>query len=61
VLGELVERNEAEMLKFRNFGKKSLQEIKAKLADLGLSLGMTLKDEIREAMTQRLAAQQKEE
>jgi DNA-directed RNA polymerase subunit alpha len=61
VLGELVEKNEAEMLKFRNFGKKSLQEIKAKLADLELSLGMTLKDEIREAMKQRLAVQQKED
>lgn len=61
VLGELVERNEGEMLKFRNFGKKSLQEIKAKLSDLGLSLSMTLKDEIREAMKQKLAAQYKED
>jgi DNA-directed RNA polymerase subunit alpha len=61
VLGELVEKNEAEMLKFRNFGKKSLQEIKAKLGDLGLSLSMTLKDEIREAMKQKLAAQHKED
>ena len=29
------------MLKYRNFGKKSLNEIKQKLAELGLSLGMT--------------------
>jgi DNA-directed RNA polymerase subunit alpha len=29
------------MLKFRNFGKKSLNEIKQKLEQLGLSLGMT--------------------
>ena len=41
VLGHLVEKNEAEMLKYRNFGKKSLNEIKDKLAELGLSLGMT--------------------
>ena len=30
------------MLEFRNFGKKSLNEIKAKLTDMGLSLGMDL-------------------
>ena len=30
------------MLEFRNFGKKSLNEIKAKLSDMGLSLGMDL-------------------
>ena len=29
------------MLKYRNFGKKSLNEIKQKLLELGLSLGMT--------------------
>ena len=39
-LGELVGRSEQEMLKYRNFGKKSLNEIKDKLEDLGLSLGM---------------------
>ena len=61
VLGELVEKSEGEMLKYRNFGKKSLQEIKAKLADHGLALGMALKDEIREALTQRLATQHKED
>jgi DNA-directed RNA polymerase subunit alpha len=61
VLGELVEKSEGEMLKYRNFGKKSLQEIKAKLADHGLALGMTLKDEIREALAQRLATQHKED
>jgi len=30
------------MLKYRNFGKKSLNEIKAKLSELALSLGMTI-------------------
>jgi DNA-directed RNA polymerase subunit alpha len=33
-------KSEAEMLKYRNFGKKSLNEIKDKLTSLGLSLGM---------------------
>lgn len=39
-LAELVAKSEAEILKFRNFGKKSLQEIKEKLAEHGLALGM---------------------
>ena len=33
-------KTEAEMLKYRNFGKKSLNEIKEKLQQLGLGLGM---------------------
>lgn len=41
-IAELVVMPESEMLKFRNFGKKSLNEIKAKLEDMGLSLGMDL-------------------
>lgn len=40
-VGELAQKSESEMLKYRNFGKKSLNEIKAKLEELGLSLGMT--------------------
>lgn len=39
-VGELCQKTEAEMLKYRNFGKKSLNEIKQKLVDMGLSLGM---------------------
>jgi len=39
---QLVERSEAEMLKTKNFGRKSLNEIKEILTDLGLSLGMKL-------------------
>lgn len=39
-VGQLAQKTEAEMLKYRNFGKKSLNEIKCKLAQLGLSLGM---------------------
>ncbi len=39
-VGQLAQKTEAEMLKYRNFGKKSLNEIKDKLAQLGLGLGM---------------------
>lgn len=38
-VGQLAMKSEAEMLKYRNFGKKSLNEIKDKLSQLGLSLG----------------------
>jgi DNA-directed RNA polymerase subunit alpha len=41
-IGELVQRTEAEMLKTKNFGRKSLNEIKEVLASMGLELGMTL-------------------
>jgi DNA-directed RNA polymerase subunit alpha len=41
-IGELVVMPESEMLTFRNFGKKSLSEIRKKLEGLGLSLGMDL-------------------
>jgi DNA-directed RNA polymerase subunit alpha len=39
-IGELVQRTEAELMKTKNFGKKSLQEIKDELNRIGLSLGM---------------------
>jgi DNA-directed RNA polymerase subunit alpha len=41
-VGELVQRTEQELLEIENFGRKSLNEIKAILAHLGLSLGMRL-------------------
>ena len=41
-IGELVQKSEAEMLKTKNFGRKSLKEIKEILAEMGLSLGMKL-------------------
>jgi DNA-directed RNA polymerase subunit alpha len=41
-IGELVQKNESEMLKTRNFGRKSLNEIKEILTEMGLSLGMNL-------------------
>ena len=43
-LGELVTRSEAEMLKTKNFGRKSLNEIKEILAGMGLSFAMKLDD-----------------
>ncbi|MDT8419146.1 MAG: DNA-directed RNA polymerase subunit alpha [Desulfuromonadales bacterium] len=42
LIGELVQKSEAEMLKTQNFGRKSLNEIKDILAEMGLSLGMKL-------------------
>jgi DNA-directed RNA polymerase subunit alpha len=45
-VGELGQKTEAEMLKYRNFGKKSLNEIKQKLEELGLSLGMTFEPDL---------------
>lgn len=40
LIGELVQKSEAEMLKTKNFGRKSLSEIKEILAEMGLGLGM---------------------
>ena len=47
-VGQLAMKTEAEMLKYRNFGKKSLNEIKEKLSALGLSLGMTFEPDLLE-------------
>jgi DNA-directed RNA polymerase subunit alpha len=60
-IGELVIMPESEMLKFRNFGKKSLNEIKAKLEEMGLSLGMDLsrfgitRDNVKQIVSEYLA------
>jgi len=48
-VGQLAMKTEAEMLKYRNFGKKSLNEIKEKLAALGLTLGMNIDPALLEA------------
>jgi len=45
-VGELAQKSEADMLKHRNFGKKSLQEIIDKLRELGLSLNMKFDPEL---------------
>jgi DNA-directed RNA polymerase subunit alpha len=41
-IGELVTKSESEMLKTKNFGRKSLNEIKDILMEMGLSLGMKI-------------------
>lgn len=43
-IGDLVSKTEPDLLKLKNFGKTSLKEVKRKLAEHGLSLGMNLED-----------------
>jgi DNA-directed RNA polymerase subunit alpha len=52
-VGELAMKSEQEMLKYRNFGKKSLNEIKAKLEQLGLALGMKIDERLLEKVGDR--------
>ena len=55
-VGQLALKTEQEMLKYRNFGKKSLNEIKDKLVSLNLSLGMTFEADLLEATKEEAAA-----
>ena len=55
-VGQLAQKSEAEMLKYRNFGKKSLNEIKAKLQELGLGLGVKFDEEVIKAIKGQEAA-----
>jgi len=55
-VGQLAMKSEAEMLKYRNFGKKSLNEIKDKLTGLGLALGMTFEPGLLDAPKEESAA-----
>lgn len=63
-IGELVVMPEPELLKFRNFGRKSLNEIKQKLHEMGLFLGMDLtrvgitRDNVRQLVEEYLSAKQ---
>jgi DNA-directed RNA polymerase subunit alpha len=43
-IGELVQKSEAEMLRTKNFGRKSLNEIKEILTNMGLALGMKIEN-----------------
>jgi DNA-directed RNA polymerase subunit alpha len=45
-IGDLVQKSEAQMLKYKNFGKKSLNEINQILASMGLQLGMNLDEKL---------------
>ncbi len=51
---ELVQKTEAEMLKTKNFGRKSLNEIKEILTNMGLSLGMRLEQPEPEVLPEQL-------
>jgi len=53
-IADLVQRTEAELLKTKNFGKKSLNEIKTILGEMGLSLGMRLDPEELERLRLQL-------
>ena len=50
LIGELCIKPESKMLKYKNFGKKSLDEIIVKLESLGLSLGMTFSETVNDAL-----------
>ncbi len=60
-IGELVQKTEAEMLKTKNFGRKSLNEIKEMLSEMGLSLGMKLDFDLYEKIAEREAKQKEQE
>ena len=49
-IGDLVQRGEAEMLKYRNFGQKSLNELKEKIVEMGLELCMDISENVRIAL-----------
>jgi DNA-directed RNA polymerase subunit alpha len=57
LIGELVQRTEQDMLKTKNFGRKSLKEIKEILATMGLQLGMKI-DNWQQLKERWLAQQQ---
>jgi DNA-directed RNA polymerase subunit alpha len=61
LIGELVSRTEAEMLKTQNFGRKSLNEIKDVLADMGLTLGMNLDNFPDPEIMRRIRGERQEE
>ena len=48
-IGDLVRRSEPQMLKYKNFGKKSLTEINAILSEMGLHLGMDIDQKVETA------------
>jgi len=52
-IGELVQKTEAEMLKTKNFGRKSLNEIKEMLSEMGLAFGMKLTEEGKPVLAAR--------
>ena len=61
LIGELVSKTEAEMLKTQNFGRKSLNEIKDILSEMGLTFGMKLDGFPDQEIISRMRGEQKEE
>ncbi|MEI6207810.1 MAG: DNA-directed RNA polymerase subunit alpha [Desulfuromonadales bacterium] len=61
LIGELVTKTEAEMLKTQNFGRKSLNEIKDILTDMGLTFGMKIDGFPDPELLRRLYGEQKDE
>jgi len=61
LIGELVSKTEAEMLKTQNFGRKSLNEIKDILTEMGLTFGMRLENFPDPEVMKRLRGEQKDE
>jgi DNA-directed RNA polymerase subunit alpha len=59
-IGELVQKSEAEMLKTKNFGRKSLNEIKEILREMGLDFGMRIENFPPRAELDRRMAKEKE-
>ncbi len=59
-IAEMVQKTESEMLKTKNFGRKSLNEIKEILSEMGLSLGLKVDDKIV-AEARRLLAEKPSE
>ena len=55
-VGELASKTEADMLKYRNFGKKSLNEIKDKLVEMGLGLGHAFDEDIMASINAGISA-----
>ena len=63
LIGELCTKTEQRMLRFRNFGKKSLEEIKEKMEKLNLELGMSFSDAVINALdakSQQIRAEKEE-
>jgi len=63
-IGSLCQKTEAKMLKYRNFGQKSLDEIQEKLEEMNLALGMTVSETLAklvEAEAEKLKKAEQEE
>lgn len=55
-IGDLVQKSEAQMLKYKNFGKKSLSEIQAILTTMGIALGMNVEERMKKGKKAATAA-----